>query len=291
MKLTIVDVFAERQFEGNQLAVIEDAAALSTATMQTIARETNFSETTFVIERTGDEARVRIFTPEDELPFAGHPTLGTAWVLTGGQGAITLRLDAGPVTVSFAADGVGSFEPPPVTLNGAYPRALAAALVNLTVDDLHATADPELTVVGPEFLLIPVASLDALRAARVDEHAYRAQLAETPGIRSLFLFSEPGYTGKGGSPTGGDIAARMFFDTHGFREDPATGSANSALAAYLSQRHGRTGRIVVDQGVEILRPSRLYLELGERLRVGGRVFESVRGELLVGDSTSMSSRT
>ena len=97
MELTIVDVFAERPLAGNQLAVVRAAHTLSTEQMQDIAREMNFSETTFVLEETAERARVRIFTPDSELPFAGHPTLGTAWVLAGGQGHFTLDLDAGAV--------------------------------------------------------------------------------------------------------------------------------------------------------------------------------------------------
>ena len=274
MKLTIVDVFAERRYAGNQLAVVEGAGALDTASMQSIAREMNFAETTFVTERDDAGADVRIFTPVDELPFAGHPTLGTAWVLTGGVGNITLRLGAGPVTVAFDADGLGSFEPPPVSLNGAFPRAQAAELLSLTEEDLLPDWPVERAVVGPSFLLIPVARLAALKAVSVDSRVFAETFADEPGLSSLFAFSPEAY-----GPDA-DFAARMFFDAHGIREDSATGSANSAFAAYLTERLGRTGRVVVDQGVEIQRPSRLYLELGERLRVGGRVFESVRGTLV-----------
>ncbi|MCZ6710218.1 MAG: PhzF family phenazine biosynthesis isomerase, partial [Gammaproteobacteria bacterium] len=115
MKLTIVDVFAESRYSGNQLAVVEDCGGLDSKRMQDIAREMNFSETTFVVSQTDERARVRIFTPETELPFAGHPTLGTAWVLTGGEGAYILDLDVGPVAVRFA-DGLGWISPPAVTL-------------------------------------------------------------------------------------------------------------------------------------------------------------------------------
>ena len=115
MELTIVDVFAERPLAGNQLAVVADAGSLTDEAMQDIAREMNFSETTFVTSEADERANVRIFTPAWELPFAGHPTLGTAWVLSGGVGEYTLDLEAGAVPVEFT-DGVGWMTPPPVTL-------------------------------------------------------------------------------------------------------------------------------------------------------------------------------
>ena len=110
MKLTIVDVFAEQPLAGNQLAVVQDCGSLSDEGMQAIAREMNFSETTFVMREGDAEADVRIFTPAAELPFAGHPTVGTAWVLSGGAGSITLNLKAGPVPVSFDS-GIGWMTP------------------------------------------------------------------------------------------------------------------------------------------------------------------------------------
>ena len=114
MKFSIVDVFAESRYAGNQLAVIEEAAELTSSAMQLIAREMNFSETTFVTARSTKVATVRIFTPAEELPFAGHPTLGTAWVLTGGRGGLVLDLKAGRVPVRFDGD-IGWLTPPPVT--------------------------------------------------------------------------------------------------------------------------------------------------------------------------------
>ena len=120
MDLTIVDVFAERALAGNPLAVVRDAANLSDSQMQDIAREMNFSETTFVIEERPGRARVRIFTPEWELPFAGHPTLGTAWVLGREQPGFTLDLDVGPVAVTFERE-LSWMVPPVVDLAGSLP--------------------------------------------------------------------------------------------------------------------------------------------------------------------------
>ncbi|MEM1434795.1 MAG: PhzF family phenazine biosynthesis protein [Pseudomonadota bacterium] len=274
MKISIVDVFAETKYAGNQLAVVEDAASLDTEAMQSIARETNFSETTFVVSQDEHSARVRIFTPDYELPFAGHPTLGTAWVLTGGARPITLELDAGPVPVTFDADGMAWMQPPEVEFGETADPAAIAPMVGLAASDLLADWPLQWAFIGPDFLLVPVEHLERLQAARVDVERYAAFRAAVPGNGSLFLFSPEAYGADA------DYAARMFFESAGTREDAATGSANSAFAAYLKAQRGVSGRVVVDQGVEIDRPSRLYLDLGERLAVGGRVIPTVSGTLL-----------
>ena len=272
MKLTIVDVFAETKYAGNQLAVVENCAHLDDATMQVIAREMNFSETTFVTERGDDRAAVRIFTPAWELPFAGHPTLGTAWVLAGGEGAYTLDLAAGPVRVTFT-DGLGWMEPPDVQFNGTFEPDKAAALVGLAVADLDPDYPLRFAEVGPKFILIGVKTLDALRRARLNGDLHADYLASGVGVQCVFVFSRDSY-----GPDA-DYAARMFFHSGNVREDPATGSANTAFAAYLKDLFGTGRTYVVDQGVEMLRPSRLYLEIGESSnRVGGRVQAVATGE-------------
>ncbi|MDZ7668218.1 MAG: PhzF family phenazine biosynthesis protein [Gammaproteobacteria bacterium] len=269
MKLSIVDVFAQTRYQGNQLAVVEDAAGLDDTTMQAIAREMNFSETTFVTSRNSDGAAVRIFTPGEELPFAGHPTLGTAWVLCSGQGSIVLQLAAGDVPVRFA-DGIGWLTPPPATAGDALDAAAAAALLGLTPDDLDPELDPQIVQCGPTFAIIGVAGLDALRRVRV-ERAAQLDLG-IPGF--------PFAVCRGGYSADADYAARMtFFDGTGMREDPATGSANAAFASYLRDR-GRRGAAIVEQGFEIGRPSRIYLEAGDTLAVGGRVQAVAEGRLI-----------
>ena len=135
MDCTIVDVFAERPLTGNQLAVIRRCAHLDTAAMQAIAREMNFSETTFVTEERSGEARVRIFTKDRELPFAGHPTLGTAWVLGRDRDRYTLELAAGRVPVSFE-DGIAWMEPPPVSMGDVVDGPRAAALLGLDESEI-----------------------------------------------------------------------------------------------------------------------------------------------------------
>ena len=277
----IVDVFAERPLAGNQLAVVQAAAGLSDDEMQAIALETNFSETTFVTENSGARAAVRIFTPAFELPFAGHPTLGTAWELTGGRGEIILDLPAGPVPVHFEGK-LGWMTPPGVAFTGGIDAQTAAELVGLKVADFVDELPLELAEVGPRFVLLPVKNLRALKKARLNADLHRRLLNDNIGVQCVFLFTDDtrGKSAQSDSANGpADYAARMFFESAGVREDPATGSANAALAAYLYKHRGALGRVVVAQGVEINRPSRLYLNVGKRLQVGGKVQPVVRGEL------------
>lgn len=273
MDLTIVDVFAERRYAGNQLAVVHDAGDLRTEQMQDIAREMNFSETTFVLEHDEARARVRIFTPEWELPFAGHPTLGTAWVLAGGEGSYTLDLLAGPVRVDFDGD-MGWMTPPPVSLGGQFDSDDAAALIGLGAGQLDPQFPVQLAEVGPKFILVGVRDLAALRTAKLNEALHRQHIEAGAGVQCVFVFTSEAYAADA------DFAARMFFNSGGVREDPATGSANTAFAAYLAALKQDDIAVVVDQGVEIKRPSRLYLRAGAELQVGGKVQLAVRGQLV-----------
>ena len=266
---SIVDVFAERPLAGNQLAVIRGCGHLDTAAMQAIAREMNLSETAFVVEERAGEARVRIFTPSHELPFAGHPTLGTAWLLGRDRGLYTLDLAAGRVEVTFDADGVAWMQPPPVSLGERLPVQSAATLIGLSEADLESTYPCRFATVGPWFVLIGVRTLDALRRARIEPDVYEEISAGD--FLYVFIFTAEAYSADA------DFAARMFMVKES-REDPATGSANAAFAAYLRSL-GVTGALVVEQGFEIDRPSRLYLEIGDTIRVGGRVRPVLTGTL------------
>jgi len=275
MELTIVDVFAEEPLAGNQLAVVQSADGLTSEQMQRIAREMNFSETTFVTSEADDRASVRIFTPSSELPFAGHPTVGTAWLLSGGTGTFTLDLAAGAVPVSFAA-GIGWMKPPPVVLGGTIDAERAARLIGLRPEQLAADYPTRFAEIGPEFVLIGVNDLAALKEATLNEELRQAYLAEGFPVHYVFVFTEDAY-----GPDA-DYASRMFFYTGSVREDPATGSANSAFAAYLRDLRGGEFEVVVDQGVEMQRPSRLYLRVGDVLQVGGRTQLVSRGEFAAG---------
>jgi len=270
--ISIVDVFAEAPLEGNQLAVVHDAGELSTEVMQKIARETNFSETTFIESTASGRARVRIFTPAAELPFAGHPTLGTAWVLTRGQQDIVLELGLGPVPVHYM-DGIGWMQPPEVTFSEGIDRATAASLVGVEEAQIDTEWPIERAEVGPRFVLIPVKDLATLQTLKIDEGVHEAVFRVGGGVCSVFVFAP---LAKGSSA---DFGARMFFEAGGMREDPATGSANTAFAAYLRKHRGDIGRVIVNQGVEMGRPSRLYLQVEAPLVVGGKVQAVIEGEL------------
>jgi len=276
MHLTIVDVFAENRYEGNQLAVVRDAAALDSATMQAIAREMNFSETTFVTAEREGRASVRIFTPGEELPFAGHPTLGTAWVLAQGAPDYVLDLPAGAIPVAFR-EGIAWLTPPSAEFGAPLPPAVAAELVGLETSDLDLAIPPRVVRCGPHFPIVAVRDLAALQRIRVDR---------TTQTR-LAVEGFPFVVCRGAYHSEADYAARMlFFDGVSVREDPATGSANAAFAQYLHTL-GLRGRLMVEQGFEIRRPSRIYLQLlvaptsaAVPVRVGGRVRGVAEGRLL-----------
>jgi trans-2,3-dihydro-3-hydroxyanthranilate isomerase len=287
-----VDVFTRRAFGGNQLAVFTDARGLSDAQMQDLAREMNFSESTFVLPAAdpGADAKVRIFTPTRELPFAGHPTVGSGYVLglERGRRRVALELAVGTLSVeSNPGDGpVGSAQmeqPLPRFRPVGADSAVLAATVGLSPDDLAAASPPEFGSAGVEFLYLPLRSLDAIRRARADLDAMQRVFGDSdhPAIYPFSLETE--------SP---DAAAhaRMFslLLGPGVNEDPASGSAAGPLGAYLV-RHGlsQPGALLVEQGYEMQRPSQLEVQVelagGEvsRVRVGGGVVRVAEGELFI----------
>ena len=276
----ITDVFAEGPYAGNQLATVVDSNGLTTEEMQQIARAFNFAETTFVMG--GDPVAgfdVRIFTPMSELPFAGHPTLGTSYVirnllLDGQLEHITLNLGVGPIEVTFAADGVLWMKQNPPVFGDQLPADEVAGRLGLTASQIDSTFPCQLVSTGLEFLLVPLESYDALRQA--------APMGNEV-TNGHFLFC------RGAYDEGQQIQARMFAGGLGVPEDPATGSANGCLAAYLS-KHAYLGSEEVDarvgQGYEIARPSQLYLQSAPSgteisVRVGGRVNLVAEGQWLL----------
>lgn len=290
-----VDVFTDRAFGGNPLAVFPDGSGLETATMQAIARELNLSETTFVLpaETSAGTRRVRIFTPAAELPFAGHPTLGTAFVLAatgelaleGPRTRIVFELGVGPVPVVIdAEDGapvrteLTTAAPPEL---GPAPPALAllADCLGLAPGDLAGEASA--ASCGVPFLFVPLRSREALGRARIDAAAWQRHLAGA-WAPSPFVFTHET------DEAGVDLRARMFAPGLGVAEDPATGSAVAALAAVLADtRPGAAARQrwTIVQGVEMGRPSRLELEADvadgriAAVRVGGASVLMIEGTL------------
>ncbi len=286
--LHIVDVFARERYTGNQLAVVESGGELTDETMQRVAQEMDFSETTFVESRE-EPYRVRIFTPEAEVPFAGHPTLGTAHVVRervadGRPDEVVLDLNVGAVPVEVRErDGWEALwmtqQPPEFGETLAHDRL--AAVLGLSADRVDDDWPVQVVSTGLPTVVVPLADREALTDIDLDRGAYD----ELTGDREAKLVHA--FCADPREPDN-DLAVRMFAPAYGVPEDPATGSANGCLAAYLA-RHAYFGSGVVDarveQGDEIGRPSLLSLAATDRgddvhVEVGGRVVDVARGDLL-----------
>jgi trans-2,3-dihydro-3-hydroxyanthranilate isomerase len=263
---TLVDVFTDRKFGGNQLAVFTDGRGLPSETMQAVARELMIAETTFVLPKeTNGDHKLRIFTPGKELPFAGHPTVGTTWVLSGGKnGSLKLELGVGTINVTVQ-DGFIEMEQPLPTFGPELD--VREKLVAAIGDVLFDAAGPDQVVsCGNAFLFAPVDGLDGMRDINVNPSALQSLLDEV-GAMGLYVWT----TVETALP-GSTVHGRMFAPGVGIAEDPATGSAAGPLGAYLV-RHGiaRTGEtIVAEQGFEIGRPSLLHIRIdGTREKISG----------------------
>ena len=288
----IVDVFAEEKYQGNQLAVFREAAEITDSEMQLIAQETHYSETTFILsdEKSDDGYDVRIFTPACEVPFAGHPTLGTAYIIhkeiEGGESErVNLNLKVGriPVTVDRADP-----DTPLLWMKQNAPefgkeldKAKVAAALNLDVTDISENFPVEEVSTGLPFIIAPLNSLEAVKKARVDLPVF-FDLVEHFEAKAILVFSPETYRDAN------DLNVRVFVDYYNIPEDPATGSGNGCLAGYLVKHHyfgDDTIDIRVEQGYEINRPSLLLLraenQAGEiMIYVGGRVVPVARGEFV-----------
>ena len=291
------DVFTDRMFGGNQLAVFTDARGLDTRTMQAIAREMNLSESVFVFpaETERGTRRLRIFTPGTELPFAGHPTVGAAFVLTAigelaldgeltrivfeegvGPVPVLVQSEAGrPVFAQLSAAKLPEFGPPPP------PRDLIASVLSLSVDEIASGARaPRACSCGVPFLFVTVRDLAALARARVDVQLWERHFANY-WAPEFYLIAQP--AGEA------DLRARMFAPAMGIGEDPATGGAAAALAGYLAPPGAPDGvlRWTIRQGVEMGRPSTIFLEADiaggaiSAVRVGGSSVLVSEGELML----------
>lgn len=289
----IVDVFAERLYAGNQLAVVVGADNLSDDTMQRIAAETNYSETTFVnpAREHDDGYRVRIFTPAREIAFAGHPILGTAWVVhhhvaPEDSGPVRLNLSVGQIPVTFDSrpDGgeVAWFLAPPVALGAMCARERIAAAVGVSPEDIETRAPVQQFSAGTtSAVVVPLRSLDALRRSRLDLETF-SPLADEGFPPLIYLFCRQTHHSVN------DLCARFFFEAHGVREDPATGNGAAFLGAYLLEHRFFSDSnldLRIEQGYEIRRPSLVMLRArmvgGSReVSVGGHIIPTVQGELL-----------
>ncbi|HXG65838.1 MAG TPA: PhzF family phenazine biosynthesis protein [Blastocatellia bacterium] len=300
-RFIIADVFTEKRFGGNQLAVFPDGSGLDAAAMQDIAREMHFSETTFLFPpEAGGDYRIRIFTPEHELPFAGHPIVGTAHVIVA-EGikranepltSVVLETGVGPISVEVSVVGgraghTTMTQPLPVVKTTFTDIERLARALALRVADIRQTELPvEAIYNGITVLIVPVTSLDAVQRVKVDTGALEA-ISREVGAETVLVFTR--------ETLRPDSAAhcRVFAPAAGVIEDAATGSANGPFGFYLV-RHKlveaeKIARIISEQGFEMNRPSLLHIEITadpvtravERVRVGGGVVIAGRGEILL----------
>jgi trans-2,3-dihydro-3-hydroxyanthranilate isomerase len=295
-----LDVFTDRALEGNQLAVFtEPPSDLDPLLMQRIAAEMNFSESTFILPRERDgDVRMRIFTPADELPIAGHPTIGSTFalaaerVIESGRQDFVFELGVGPTPVALEwRDGALDFawmtQPLPAFGPTVETRALMASF-GLSEADAPAALPAHVISCGVPFLFVPLASRTAVDRVSLDRRAYGAACSSA-GIKELpvFIFT----TDRRGATGDETIYSRMLAPGFGITEDPATGSASGPLGCYLV-RHSvvdsaRARSLVSLQGVAMKRPSRIHISIDTnggdiaRVRVGGRAVVVGKGELTI----------
>jgi trans-2,3-dihydro-3-hydroxyanthranilate isomerase len=284
----IVDVFAEKKYAGNQLAVFREAHSLSSEEMQCLARETNFSETTFILK---DEQRdggfdVRIFTPREEVPFAGHPTLGTAHIIRneivkGRVDALFLNLKVGKIPVTFGQDGYIWMKQVEPEFGKQHPVEAIASILGLLASDIDDRFPVQEVSTGLPFFIVPLKTIAALKRAKVDRDKNFAFIKDS-WAKGILVFCPQAHEAQN------DISVRVFVDYFGVPEDPATGSGNGCLAGYLvKQRYFGKDTIDIrsEQGYEIGRPSLLLLKAEQEdtkinIFVGGKAVIVAKGEFI-----------
>ncbi|HWY60126.1 MAG TPA: PhzF family phenazine biosynthesis protein [Terriglobales bacterium] len=283
-----LDVFTTQPFEGNSLAVVLDGRGLSDQEMQAVAREMNLSETTFILPREASVerergVRVRIFTVQEELPFAGHPTLGTAFQLRGSSGAreIVLDLNVGKVPVRFEEGAgqpvFGEMSQVNPEFGARHDREAVVRACGLRDGDLDPLLPVQTISTGLAFTVVPIRGLELMRGLHVDPRGSAEYLERSGGEFFYFVSRET-------VDPAARLHARMMFYNG---EDPATGSAAGCAAAWMVA-HGVAQpeeRVLIEQGVEMKRPSRIFVRASREddrvvnVRVGGNVVEVLRGEI------------
>lgn len=296
MRFYIVDVFAERKYEGNPLAVLLPKRALAAAEMQQIAKEINFSETTFIMSDQREENggyNVLIFTPDMEIPFAGHPSLGTAFVIhhvldQQKSPLITLNLRVGPIPVSLA-DGETQelwMKQPQPAFGEPIDPAVIADLLQIGLEDIRTDFPILVSSTGLPSVIVPLKTLKAVQNCVIDHKPYKAFL-ENVADANILVFTEETVHEQN------DLHVRVFVNDTGYYEDPATGSANGNLAGYLLEHEFMQSseiRLRVEQGYAIGRPSLLHIAASKSsggtfdIRIGGKVFFVAKGEWLAANS-------
>jgi trans-2,3-dihydro-3-hydroxyanthranilate isomerase len=284
------DVFSSRPLEGNSLAVFFDGRGLSDAEMQSIAKEMNLSETTFIFPRDADTerkegVRVRIFTVQEELPFAGHPTLGTAFALRAQSGVpqIVLALNVGRVPVQFEDNAgepsFGEMTQVDPTFGAQHDREAVAKATGLRAQDFDDSLPIETVSTGVPFTVAPLRSLHVIQNLRINP-SHAAEYLERTGGKFFYFVARETVDSKA------RLHARMIFYNG---EDPATGSAAGCCTAWMV-KHGVAQpdeRVLIEQGVEMKRPSRIFVRASRsdnrivNVRVGGHAVEIMRGEVFL----------
>ena len=284
IKFYLTDVFGNNKYRGNQLATLVNCGFLSDEEMQQIAREINFSETTFILKDQiiNGGYDVRIFTPGAEVDFAGHPTLGTAFIINnmiapGKSASVTLNLKVGQIKVSFTDDIIWMKQIEPV-FNDGPDHSYMAKLLSLEINDIDERFPIQQVSTGLPFTIIPLKNIGALKRCKVDLSLYE-DFCSRVEAKGILVFSPEAYEKEQ------DLSVRVFVDYLGIPEDPATGSGNGCLAGYLVKNRyfdKSEINIVTGQGYEINRPSHIYLKAGGtgsiNINVGGKVIKIAEGE-------------
>ena len=296
----LLDVFTNQAFGGNQLAVFTSPPAdLTQATMQRIAKELNLAEITFVFppDDPANDYRVRIFTPATEMPMAGHPTVGTGYLLAhqkmlgdiNGEKVVVFEEGVGPINVTVKADSDGKptqvlmRQPLPEFLDIYDDKAWIAELLSLSVDDLHPTVPVQVASTGVPFLYVVVNSLEAIGRINLRLDMWSDKLKGTNAEQIFAVTTETQYDGS-------TVHSRMFAPAFGIPEDPATGAASGPLGAFLV-KYGlvEAGHMVSEQGIEMGRPSFINIEIGvdddtfTDIVIGGECVYMGYGTLIVND--------
>jgi trans-2,3-dihydro-3-hydroxyanthranilate isomerase len=282
------DVFTSLPLQGNPLAVFTDGRSLNDEEMQAIAREMNLSETTFIFPRDASTerkrgTRVRIFTVKEELPFAGHPTLGTAFALRGDSGANQIRLDlnVGTIPVEFneppGQPAFGEMTQTDPVFGQVHDRQEIAEVTGIPLEDIDSELPIQTVSTGVAFTILPIRNLEAIRRLQINQQRASEYLAASDG-KFFFCVSREAVD------PAARLHARMLFYNG---EDPATGSASGCAAAWMVE-HGVAEpdeQVLIEQGVEMKRTSRIFVRASRRndrvvnVRVGGNVVEVLHGEL------------
>ena len=288
MDFYIVDVFAEEKYQGNQLAVLVSDRNLTTEEMQQIAKEIHFSETTFIMSNKQGNGGydVRIFTPDVEIPFAGHPTLGTAYIINrimenGNASKVLLNLPIGQIPVVFNDDTLTMSQNEPSFDMKIDELEFVARVLNIQVEDIRTEFPIQLVSTGLPCIIVPLKAVDAIQRCSID-HVQFKRFLETYYKCNLLVFSEE-ESGEQNS-----LRVRVFLDDTGFYEDPATGSANGNLAGYLLKyRFFDKDKIIVrvNQGYEMGRPSNVNIAAKLQngtydIHIGGKVQLVAKGDWL-----------